>query len=280
MENNNSKQVLFSIIGVAVLVVAVVGVSFAFFTYSRTGTTNNVITTGKIVFNFGGEAGDDGSKIDPDSGDRVPGNLVTGNSEPTDDGQASNPENPEKIPEFGFEVGGTIPDNIGAIDFKVYVVEGDLPKDEEGTTKKKPGGTEYTEEDRMSYEFVRLFVQSDSKFTVNAEDIDSTIEKAYQQNGNHKITDLSSGGKNLIASGTLQNDNTEHTYAYKLRMWVSDSITVSDTDFEAKYRASSTGKGVLPAGKSAEEDTRKVYSDLFYSVKIRIEANDQVGIGG
>ena len=52
MENNNSKQVLLSIIGIAVLVVAVVGVSFAFFTYSRTGTSNNVITTGSIVFDY------------------------------------------------------------------------------------------------------------------------------------------------------------------------------------------------------------------------------------
>ena len=34
------------------LVVAVVGVSFAFFNYSRQGTTNNVITTGSIVFNY------------------------------------------------------------------------------------------------------------------------------------------------------------------------------------------------------------------------------------
>lgn len=52
MNENSSKQVLLSVIGIAVLVVAVVGVSFAFFTYSKTGDRNNTLTTGSIFFNF------------------------------------------------------------------------------------------------------------------------------------------------------------------------------------------------------------------------------------
>jgi len=47
--SNSSKQVLLSVIGVAILVVAVVGVSFAFFNYTRTGTPNT-IRTGTILF--------------------------------------------------------------------------------------------------------------------------------------------------------------------------------------------------------------------------------------
>ena len=50
MDNSRqSKQILLSVIGVAILVVAVVGVSFAFFNYTRTGAANNV-STGKIKF--------------------------------------------------------------------------------------------------------------------------------------------------------------------------------------------------------------------------------------
>jgi hypothetical protein len=49
-QSNSSKQVLLSVIGVAILVVAVVGVSFAFFNYTRTGAANTV-TTGQILFN-------------------------------------------------------------------------------------------------------------------------------------------------------------------------------------------------------------------------------------
>ena len=48
-QTNSSKQVLLSVIGVAILVVAVVGVSFAFFNYTRTGAANT-ITTGQITF--------------------------------------------------------------------------------------------------------------------------------------------------------------------------------------------------------------------------------------
>ena len=48
-QSNQSKRVLLSVIGVAILVVAVVGVSFAFFNYTRTGA-QNTIATGSIYF--------------------------------------------------------------------------------------------------------------------------------------------------------------------------------------------------------------------------------------
>ena len=49
-QTNSSKQIMLSVVGVAILVVAVVGISFAFFNYTRTGG-NNTITTGQISFN-------------------------------------------------------------------------------------------------------------------------------------------------------------------------------------------------------------------------------------
>ena len=51
-DNNNSKQVLLSVLGVAILVVAVVGVSFAAFSYSKTGEKLNTITTGTITMDY------------------------------------------------------------------------------------------------------------------------------------------------------------------------------------------------------------------------------------
>ena len=59
-QSNQSKKVLLSVIGVAILVVAVVGVSFAFFNYTRTGAANS-IGTGKINFTsgYGPNLGDD-----------------------------------------------------------------------------------------------------------------------------------------------------------------------------------------------------------------------------
>ena len=49
MNNNSSKQVLLSVIGVAILVVAVVGVSFAFFYFTNTSDANT-LATGTITF--------------------------------------------------------------------------------------------------------------------------------------------------------------------------------------------------------------------------------------
>ena len=51
-EDNNSKQVLLSVLGVAILVVAVVGVSFAAFTFSQTGQKVNTISTGTITMSY------------------------------------------------------------------------------------------------------------------------------------------------------------------------------------------------------------------------------------
>ena len=50
--SNSSKQILISILGVAILIVAVVGISFAAFTYAKTGTTTNTITTGTITMGY------------------------------------------------------------------------------------------------------------------------------------------------------------------------------------------------------------------------------------
>ena len=52
MIENNSKQVLLSVLGVAILVVAVVGVSFAAFSYSKEGEQVNTITTGTITMSY------------------------------------------------------------------------------------------------------------------------------------------------------------------------------------------------------------------------------------
>ncbi len=52
MENNNSKHVLLSVLGVAILIVVVVGVSFAAFSYSKTGEKVNTITTGTITMSY------------------------------------------------------------------------------------------------------------------------------------------------------------------------------------------------------------------------------------
>ena len=52
MEKDSSKKILLSVLGVAILVVAVVGISFAAFSYTRTGETVNKIETGQISMTY------------------------------------------------------------------------------------------------------------------------------------------------------------------------------------------------------------------------------------
>lgn len=51
-KKKDSKQILLSIIGVAILIVAVVGISFAVFSYSKKGDVENVITTGSVTLEY------------------------------------------------------------------------------------------------------------------------------------------------------------------------------------------------------------------------------------
>ena len=49
-KKDSSKQILLSILAVAILVVAVVGVSFAFFSYTLNGKELNELRVGSINF--------------------------------------------------------------------------------------------------------------------------------------------------------------------------------------------------------------------------------------
>lgn len=98
---NNSKTAVLSIVGIAILVIAVVGVSFAFFSYSKTGTTNNVITTGSMEFSY-----DEENNI----------SLTNQFPQSTEAGKTND--------SFKFSVSGTIPTTSKAITYTVTAVEG------------------------------------------------------------------------------------------------------------------------------------------------------------
>ena len=49
-QKQKNKQITFIIIGFAILVIGLIGVSYAFFNYTRTGGINN-LRTGRIYFN-------------------------------------------------------------------------------------------------------------------------------------------------------------------------------------------------------------------------------------
>lgn len=224
---NNSKQAVLSIVGIAVLVIAVVGVSFAFFTYSKQGTTNNVITTGTIIFEFTEDTN----------------GLTLTNQFPQAD--VDGKENSK----FTFSVTGTLPTSMSPINYTVYAIPGDVSKNDDDTTKT-----------RMQNSEINFYVTKTAGDGVVAGGYDTATTTEYGA----VVTDAINNGTGLqIASGTIEATGLEVTDSYSMTMWVNDSVTISDTDTTKTYRASSTDAGT---------DTRAVYNTLYYSFKVRVDA--------
>lgn len=232
---NNSKQAVLSIVGIAVLVIAVVGVSFAFFTYSKTGTTNNVITTGSITFDF----------TAPENG------LSLTNQFPQSDAEGKTNN------QFAFSVTGTLPTSMAPINYSVYAIKGDVPTVE---------GKSYTETNRLKNSEINFYVTTSSDGvikggydTATASDYGAAVTDAIASGTSTAGTGL------LIATGTIEATGIEVKDSYAITMWVNDTVTISDTDSTKTYCASASAECTANGG-------RAVYSDLFYSFKIRVDA--------
>ena len=100
-----------------------------------------------------------------------------------------------------------------------------------------------------------------SKYGLNGEEICINTNSSYKTGYGIGDTTSTSGTGLQIATGTIEATNAEVKDSYTITMWVNDSVTISDTD-TATYCASTCAGN---AGKAT-------YSDLFYSFKIRVDA--------
>ena len=205
---NSSKQVLLSVLGIAVLVIAVVGVSFAFFTYSHTGD-NQLITTGSIYFKFL-----DGQEI----------NLT--NQFPVDDttGKAFSKQSDAKnVMDFsivGYTTGDPIP-------FKIKAVSGD----EADTLATKPEAGEMSDiasRTLLDDEDIKIYL------TETTEAASLTSNKASSPVLVSSLGTLSDGIE--LASGTIKakGKDAQETDTFELRMWISNTVTFGEDESGAK----------------------------------------------
>ena len=200
---NNSKQVLLSIVGVAILVVAVVGVSFAFFTYSRTGEQDNIITTGTLTFAF-----EDGDFINLEN--QMPMSVTNGKALTGEDNICT------------FTVKGNAPAGTN-ISYTVFADPGDAV------------GNRQRLKDSEVYVMISAV---GTGFTPAAGVADATT-----------FDKLSNG---ILGTGTITGSGTEQTVNFTVKMWISDTVTIAES-----------GASYTPAA----------YANLYYSMKIRVEAN-------
>lgn len=192
MNSNSSKQVVLSIVGVAILVVAIVGVSFAFFTYTRTGGKNNLISTGTLVFKF-----EDGSST-----------INLTNQFPMSDANGLELSGTNNV--CKFTVSGTT--NGDAITYNIYGVQGDAPADKTKTVR-------FTDS-QIKANIKATTLPTGYTFTSATPDVSNnstakTIE-ALKTSGRIKF------GTGTVTSAAAADSSAEFT----LKMWVSDVVTI------------------------------------------------------
>ncbi len=249
---NSSKQVLLSVLGIAVLVIAVVGVSFAFFTYSKTGD-NQLLTTGTIFFQF-----TDGDQI----------TLKNQFPTPDETGAGWTAESLENSV-MTFTVVGHDSSGKG-IDYTITAVKGDAPAAErvEGIND----GQEFTrtllKDDEVKIYIKQVSTDGGGEETKAFEPVfgDGTTSgvgaKTYKHvsDGMPTYADASAENPNaaieagvLLGTGhiTATSKDAQQTDKYEVRMWISSDTTIAD---------------------SGADYTSAQFAMKYYSIKIKIDA--------
>lgn len=209
---NNSKQILLSIIGVAILIVAVVGISFAAFTYSKAGNVENTISTGTISMSY----------------NESTNGILIENAVPLSetDGKALIGEREY----FDFTVSADIVGNT-TINYEVVAV-----KDNASFTnvvsdsdirlyleQSADNGTTYTQK------------MAPSAWTSIDPSNESGTDSYGASNGSMKLTEGTFAG----TAGT----NASATHYYRLKMWVDQAYVVDGTARSYQVKVNVYGKG-------------------------------------
>ena len=234
MEENKKRTLILSIIGILVLVIAVVGVSFAMYSFTGTGSQTNVITTGSISLDFDGSSAND-FQID--------------NKYPMDD--ASGIADTENTATFTV-VGNWNTGSAMTIDYEVGL--SDIVK---GTT--------------LTSQYVKVQVTKGSSVIVGTANSGVTIASLASSQGT--LTDASNAKlipSYFIDSGTITSSTTNlSSDQYQVKTWVSDAYdlpvdtTNSTTDNEGNAAITQQNGDKLHKKQTASET---------YKFKIKIVA--------
>ena len=187
MKSSLSRQILLSILGIAILIIAVLGISYAVFVTTLTGTKENEITTGTISMSFV-ENNDGISMYNAMPLSNVEGMKLNGARETYD-----------------FVVNSII---SGATTVNYEVVAEKIVDD-------------YT---ILPNSDIRLYLEKYENGKYVPTEITST-PKSFEEIG--AITELGSPAEGmLLYEGEFVNDSTEKknfSDSFRLRMWVADS---------------------------------------------------------
>ena len=252
MNGNSSKQVLLSVLGIAILVIAVVGVSFAFFSYTKTGSTTNTISTGEIYTYM--NTGDTMTLTDAMPVQTTPTDVIG-----TTTGD---------VGALTFTVTGKNQSDT-AITYKVYLVPGEAEDIPTGKTN--------------------LLQDEDIGLLMSSTATGGTAMTAITTANNVKALITANNGETLsdgalLGTGTIPaNTNADVTHSYTINMWVrGERVKISDTDasvngvttrYCAKTKVGSPETPNTASGNNGCELNLPVWSSAYYMAKVRVVAN-------
>ncbi len=241
---NSSKQVLLSVLGIAILVIAVVGVSFAFFTYSKTGE-NQLLTTGTIFFQF-----TDGDQISLK--DQFPIPDATGAGFHT---QPSGIEDSEVMVNsvMTFDVVGHDSSGKG-IDYKIMAVPGAKPGAEPDPEFPDQPDKTYTRE-LLHDKDIKIYLKQIEH--ENGEKAEIIYDESYKTVSDLEDNTALNAGV-LLGTGhiTATSKDLQQKDKYELRMWIANTVRIGDSE--------------------DDDYTAKEFSRKYYSIKIKIDAETPV----
>lgn len=238
---DKKNQILMSVLGVFALVIVTVGVSYAFFSYSRVGETTNTITSGDIQFSY----------VEGDTATLI-------NAFPVSD-----------------QIGAA--DETGAYTFTVSGYQtGEAELKYNVTLMSANDNENITVDPNATYEQVEAGTHVRGYFT--NEQIKASLQNvtsgAYVFGGADsglKLTEITAtSGTNSFATGTTEGscqvvtgaDAVKTGEEYKLKLWISDDVDYSNT-----YLTND--------GTDKENDAQTSvgrFNGFSYSLKVKVDA--------
>lgn len=263
-QKNNSKQILLSVLGIVILVIVVLGISFAFFSYTKTGSSNNVVQTGEVSLAFTESA-----------------TISLTNQFPTLDSAAVISGSNNDVTAMNFSVTGYYSASTGTIDYTIYAINGDTVNNRTNRLQDSEINIKLTPSSGTT------LVNNYAGPTTSSGNANPVAVSSLSTDANGKI--LAVG---RINHGTISAN--PQIDSYSLIMYVNDTVRISDNQLTVKFTGAHTEtsatkycasqrvftNGAYVSGckigasgiiaDNVEGTTLPVYSTLYYSLKIKV----------
>lgn len=203
--NQSKKELILAICGILLIIVVVVGVSYAVFNFSKAGAVENTISTGTISFTY----------------NETSNGITITNAQPMTDAVGkllaeSDIANGVTQGYFDFNVGGSI-EGSSTITYEVY--------------------TTMEADSTMDPNYVKIYLTDGTAAETPMAGYDGSVVPVYSS---LPVSTSDANGKRLYIATF---NNQQKTQNFRLRMWVADTYTTADVSktFSIRVNVKATG---------------------------------------